>query len=788
MTDRDTETYKNLNDKSWTELLRRNTYRWNPPATVHLPIHPAHAPDFVHVDAALNVCRRRVPPNLSTRDVKSAELIRGLESLLVQFAFDDPPFVPDFNLSELSLAEGRYPVVTGSYYAWDLLYEIQYYCTQSEDGRTILWCEVSVQNDDPQPRDAVVWAKVNIQKEETVFDYHYIPFNWDARNWLPCDRIALREGIIDIDGRPAGRVRPGAFTCQWRDRESFKDEDCNKRFLWEQPYFVHPPFRLRNVDDLMRFQVQLNPGERQAFTVALAVDFERCDEDLLRQIVGTDADTARITALHQFKAMQGPDMSKLTCPVDRLDDMFSALQIGIHQLTIDFKQGNGLMPTQGGSSERFYIWIWEALAMLSPMLKLGHFDLVRNALEMIFSLQDSGFPPEGELTSLEGAVGTTGPRWLNSTGSALSLAADHYLYSRDPAFLEQFLPKMMRAADWIIREIRASRRMNPDGSRPATYGIMPFGCATDGDIGHILSMSDAYSFLGLGKLVDVLEAINDPRTPDYRAELNLYQADLSRAIDSIVREDGFMDRKILTGKEKQIQRKFENITGAVSYVYTGIVDVSEPRWKHFVDYYENNLADHYFTGPMDREVEYIGASEHLWQDAWLRAGEWKKAFMAWQTNRQYGMTQDTFQVQERFSKRNRAFTCWQPNGSGSGRMLDMVIKSLWFEYPDPVRGQVTVVLGGMPWAYLQENRTTKLDRLHLADGNTLSLAVQPAEKGVLRLTLTFDHAQTCKRTLRFPSFLDVQTKDGCVSPLENGYFRLASDCVRTTFRLMENNV
>jgi len=51
------------------------------------------------------------------------------------------------------------------------------------------------------------------------------------------------------------------------------------------------------------------------------------------------------------------------------------------------------------------------------MLRLGHFQAVRRALDFIFSLQDAGCPPSGKLTTTAGAVGTMGPKCLNTTGA-----------------------------------------------------------------------------------------------------------------------------------------------------------------------------------------------------------------------------------------------------------------------------------------------------------------------------------------------------------------------------------
>jgi hypothetical protein len=103
-------------------------------------------------------------------------------------------------------------------------------------------------------------------------------------------------------------------------------------------------------------------------------------------------------------------------------------------------------------------------------------------------------------------------------------------------------------------------------------------------------------------------------------------------------------------------------------------------------------------GEMVRElaVAYMGIGEWLWQDAYLKAGEWKKAFLANMTNLKYGMTRDTLQVQERMSRFNPGFIPWQPNGSGSGKILEMMVKSVYFE-----DGDTAVLLGGIPWQWIE---------------------------------------------------------------------------------------
>ena len=46
-------TYRDIQNQPWSQILAEAEWKWPPPVTVHLPIQPAHSPDFVHVDSAL---------------------------------------------------------------------------------------------------------------------------------------------------------------------------------------------------------------------------------------------------------------------------------------------------------------------------------------------------------------------------------------------------------------------------------------------------------------------------------------------------------------------------------------------------------------------------------------------------------------------------------------------------------------------------------------------------------------------------------------------------------------
>jgi hypothetical protein len=770
--------YLTINRYSWREILSECGLKMQPPVTVHLPIQPLHSPDLIHVDAALNVCRRRVFSRLSMTNGDEYEATKSKEPLIVTFAFDDPPFIPDFRNSSLSLAEGKYPIVKGSYFAWDLSYELEYFCVSVDERQALLWICGEVTNEGEKTQQAHIRAKVNFQQEKDIFDYHYVPFHWDITKWLPCDLVHLRGDLILRDSSIIGKVMPGGFEVKWEDYIRFNEEDFNKKFSCETPYFVNSNMRLKDVSNVIHFQNELVPGEKKNFALAILTNYENIQDSHRTFLINSNPCVDRQSALRKFESHVSGETTQMLFSHGSWDKIFTELQLSTLGLLIELPGETGLMPTQGGSSERHFVWVWEAVCMLMPMLKLGHFKPLRKAIEYIFSLQDAGCPPEGRFTTTLGAIGTTGPKWMNSTGSALALAADYYRYSQDNGFLATYLPKILKASQWIVGELRATRKLNPDGSRPLYFGLMPFGHATDGDIGYIVAFTDAYTFWGLEKTVLLLERIRHERADEFRKELELYRLDLAKAIKGMTREDGYIERKILTGQETLITAKFEGICSAIHLAYTGAMDVRTEAFQKFMTYFEERMADSFFLGKMDRDVVYIGTGEFPWQQAYLALGEWKKAFLAAQTNLNYGMTQDTFQVQERFHKRNPAFTPWQPNGSGNGRMLQMILNSIYFED----EGTATI-FAGVPFAWLVDNKVTRLKNFYTTRGRvTLEGIMQ--ENCICRLELSSDNTGVLPPIIRFPSHFIVRCDMAGIEKIEDDSFRILKQQSKSHFIFM----
>lgn len=759
--------YRGLEQKSWREVIDGTTRRWPASYTTHYPIHPAHSPDLLYVDRALNVARYRVLPDLRTDNLSAREARKQAESremFALQFAFGEVPFLPNPQESVLNVPDKKLPGIEAEYYAWNILYKISY-ADAVIDGADVLAVKVAVTNDWDRPVDGAVWCKLNFQKEADFVQLDYRSFYWDNTKWSPSPSVSARGLDLVKDGRTVARFAPGDFKATFVEHEHFSFDAQNKLRFGSRGFQVPPSMHLGDVHQTMRLGYTLQSGETKEFELKIFVDFERPQPP--ERLDKSYAEVARKSA-DDFRAIYPPDTAELSFARDDRTGVFDGMQKGILQMLIAFPDRDSLMPSQGGVNFRHFIWPWEALFMTRHLLRTGHEEPVRKVVDYVFSLQDAGCPPSGDFVSLEGAIGTTGPRWANTTGSALILASEYYSHTGNKKFLDDYLDPMLRAAKWILGEIRATRKMNEDGTRPAWYGLLPFSTATDGNIGYLPSMTDAWSYMGLEKFAEVLRAIEHPFATELDAELAQYREDLNVAVRSMVREDGYIPRQIITGRpDEKVWPQTEHFGGSLRLAYCGVVDAdSELMRRHF-----DRLEEHYvldcFYGTMDRDVVYVGSGDMIAQDYYLRRGEWKKAFVAARMYFLYGMTPDTFLTQERYSKTSPTFACWQPNGSGNGRMLEMLLASIVFD--DRVRDEATkserrrlTPLGGIPFDWLKPS-PLKLRKLRRPGGGMLNLETTP--DGVL--TLEWVDAAT-PDIIRIPETFAVVSHSDNLRKLDGG--------------------
>ena len=114
-------------------------------------------------------------------------------------------------------------------------------------------------------------------------------------------------------------------------------------------------------------------------------------------------------------------------------------------------------------------------------------------------------------------------------GTQLWTLGEHYLQTRDRAWLTRVLPSMKRAADWVTEQRRLTMQMD-NGERCLEYGLLPAGHLEDNrDWGHWFSVN-AYASVGMTRLAELLQEVNDPDAARFARDAAAYHDDLRAAV------------------------------------------------------------------------------------------------------------------------------------------------------------------------------------------------------------------------------------------------------------------
>ncbi|MBP5300698.1 MAG: hypothetical protein J6Y80_04770, partial [Victivallales bacterium] len=499
------------------------------------------------------------------------------------------------------------------------------------------------------------------------------------------------------------RLRPGSFTKEWHEQFSATDaEFTDNRFLYDSPYFPQAEFRVKHARNLLTMNVELEPGESRSFELTMDASYTH----------GVPENPPEFAQVADWNTRQ---MAKETAGIAEVDfgdqtlnERFQALQLVTRQLwyTMEWPgYGKILFPSQGGTSERFFMWVWEVLCEMAPMARLGYFQPMREILEFIFSLQDGGFPSEGEFTDLEGSIGTTGPKWACVTGAALTIAAYYFDASQDEVFERKYLEPIAKAARWIERQVTAPHP--PDYPFP---GLMPHCTASDGDVGRVLAVTDNWSCLGLRLAAPILARFGHPDAERIAAVADQYYKDIETAMTQLRQPDGFIPRSL--NHEGTLCAGFEYCDSIMHLAYSGLMPMKHPLQQGYLAWAEKNASVGFFLGPMSEKLMYIGFAEQVAALIYLATHQWKKAWCAIQTYENYGCTPDTYITQERYDLDDPNHTSWQPNASSNGRLLELEIARLYFETPDEI-----ILLGGFaPFELEIPHRRFAIHGLHTKYG------------------------------------------------------------------------
>lgn len=171
----------------------------------------------------------------------------------------------------------------------------------------------------------------------------------------------------------------------------------------------------------------------------------------------------------------------------------------------------------GAATHHYKNYLNETMMVARALEMRGEHALARRLIETFLANQSvKGLP--GNFATREGVLYAAHPTepdpytaqgYNMHHGFGLWGAAEHYFWTRDAAWLVGVADKLVKGCDWVTRERQATRRLNPDGSKPVEYGLAPAGDLEDVEEYLYFYATDAYYHLGLKTVAQALAAVTN---------------------------------------------------------------------------------------------------------------------------------------------------------------------------------------------------------------------------------------------------------------------------------------
>jgi hypothetical protein len=298
-------------------------------------------------------------------------------------------------------------------------------------------------------------------------------------------------------------------------------------------YLVRSAQRGNTVSDgtNLRWSLNLRPGESHDLFFAIP-SITLTDEREMATLAKRDFD-ADCRRLVGFWRKLAAHSAQILTPEPWLNDFYRA-----HAQHLEV---NCLYDPDPKSSRRYAVvgsFIYgvfpnESAMMISDLDRRAMHTTAANCLQSMLDYQGT-VPLPGNFHSREGlfygADGMEMGGYNKNQGYTLWCLAEHWKFTRDRAWMEQVASKLLAACQWIIRERKATMKLNADGTRPLEYGFLPAGGLEDVQDYWYWLATNAATVWGFDAIVDALTDFGHPQAKRLQVEAKAYHGDVLRGL------------------------------------------------------------------------------------------------------------------------------------------------------------------------------------------------------------------------------------------------------------------
>ncbi len=289
-----------------------------------------------------------------------------------------------------------------------------------------------------------------------------------------------------------------------------------------------------NAFQAVRYRIELKPGEKHAIELAIPyVELLDLNElAALKKVSFTQAHDAVV----QFWTQRANQGMTLDVPDALLNNLFKA-NLWHVLISTDLEPTTG--QAQHGAATHQYLNLLNETMMVARSLDMrGEFAEARALIDTFLANQGvKGLP--GNFQTKDGVLYAAHPEnpdpytaqgYNMHHGFGLWGAAEHYLFSRDQAYLTNAADKLVKGCDWIVNERKATQIKLPRGARPMEYGLPPAGNLKDTDDYLYYYATAAYYYRGMRDAASVLKTFKHPQASRLQREAEAFRTDIEASI------------------------------------------------------------------------------------------------------------------------------------------------------------------------------------------------------------------------------------------------------------------
>jgi hypothetical protein len=365
------------------------------------------------------------------------------------------------------------------------------------------------------------------------------------------------------------------------------------------------------------FERGLAPGEM--CELVLKVPFVNLDSpadlELLRSL---SFDTVRheLAAFWRAENLRG---AQIRTPVPQLDALHMA-HLSYVQISDPAMPGEPSLINTSVATSTYSNCGNESCMINEELDQRGLADDARRRLEVWVRYQGTE-PLLGRFTDSNGVLHGAGgysfaASYNQNHGWILWRLAEHYLYTRDPAWLAHVTPAIIAACDWVFRQRRETMHDLPH-SRGWEHGFLPAGALEDISEYRYWLTTNAMVWRGVDAAARTLEDVRHPEAARIRREADAYARDLRRGFETMRQHCPLV--RLRNGRwvpyyPSQLYRRGRNVgwiretlEGSVYLLVSGLYDPRGREAQWILDDYQDNR---YMSPPfgyviVDQENEWF---------------------------------------------------------------------------------------------------------------------------------------------------------------------------------------